>query len=160
LLHTGRHWPGASERGSLEAMENDRSNYAGLAAAAVFLVGLLIVGNAAVRIAVLALITVVTAMAVSSRSQQFLVLAVTAAVCSTLVAYKAVSFEVRGEATYFNGHGRRHLGTELVTRERSPEKFGKAIKETWAACLFLGLISGICFTFHRQQRRAEYDPNF
>ena len=141
-------------------MENDRSNYAGLAAAAVFLVGLIIIGNAAVRLAVLGLVVFGIALAASrTQSQRCLVWAIAVAVCSSLVAYEAVSFRVSGQATYFNGHGRLSLGTELVTREGSPTEFGQAIKETWAACLFLALISAMCFMFHRKLRSAEYDPD-
>jgi len=139
-------------------MVNERSNYAGIAAASVFLVGLLIVGNAAVRVAVLALITFAIALAISrTQSQRFLVGAVAVAICSAMVAYRAVSFQVRGKATYFNGHGRSYLGSELVTREGSPVKFDQAIKQTWTACTFLALISGICFKFHWKLRSAEYD---
>lgn len=141
-------------------METDRSNYAGLAAAAVFLVGLFIVGNAVVRIAVLGVIACGIALAVSrTQSQRLLVWCIAITLCSTMVAYKAVSFHIRGEATYFNGNGRWYLGTELVTRDGSPVKFNQAIQQTWAACIFLALISGVCFTFHRKLRAAEYDPN-
>ena len=141
-------------------MANNRSNYAGLAAAAVFLAGLLIIGNAATKIAVLGVVAFGIALVASrTQSRRFLIWAIAVAVCSILVAYEAVSFGARGEATYFNGHGRWYLGTELVTREGSPAKFGRAIKETWAACLFLASISVTCFAFHRKLRSAEYDPN-
>jgi len=138
-------------------MADDRSNYAGLAAAAVFLVGLVIVGNTAVRIAVLGVIAFYVALVVArTASRRFLIWAIAVAVCTTLVAYKAASSEVTGKATYHNGHGRWFLGTEEVTREGSPTKFRQAINETWAASLFLALISAICFMFYRKLESAEY----
>lgn len=141
-------------------METDRSNYAGLAAASVFLVGLLIVGNAAVRIAVLGVIAFGIALAVSrTQSRRLLVWSIAIALCSTMVAYKAVSFQIRGEATYFNGKGRWYLGTELVSRNGSPAKFRQAIQETWGVSMFLALVTGICFTFHRKLRAVEYEPD-
>jgi type IV secretory pathway VirB2 component (pilin) len=144
----------------LTLVTDDRSNYAGLAAGAVFLVGLLIVGNATTRITVVAVIAFGIALAVArSRSQRFLIWAFAVAVCSTLVAYKAICFEVRGTATYFNGHGRWNMRTELVTREASPAKFRQAIQETWAASLFLAMFSALLFTFHRKLWNAEHDPN-
>jgi len=141
-------------------MGTDRSSYAGLAAAAVFLTGLLIVGNAAVRIAALGVIAFGIALGISrTQSRRLVVWSIAIALCSTMVAYKAVSFQIRGQARYFNGNGRWYLGTELVTRDGSPEKFNQAVQQTWAACIFLILISGICFTFHRKLRTAEYDSN-
>ena len=149
----------APVRPIVEAMADDRSNYAGLAGAAVFLAGLLIVGNATVRLAVLALVGFFVALVTSpTASRQLIVCAIAIALCSALVAYKARTSEVTGKATYFNGHGRWFLGTEMVTREDSPARFRQATNETWAASLFLAMVSGGCFMFNRKFRSAEDLP--
>ena len=65
------------------AMADERPNYAGLAAAAVLLVGLLIVGNTATRIAVSGVIIFVAALVVvPTGSLRFVVVTIGVAICS------------------------------------------------------------------------------
>jgi hypothetical protein len=140
-------------------MARDRSSYAGLAAAAVFLAGWFIVGDASVRIVVLAVVAFYVALIVAqTASRRALVVAVAAAMCSALVAYKARSSQLTGQATYFNGRGRWGMGTELVTCEASPSKFRQAVKTTWEGSLFLALVGGGCFILHRKLRDVEDFP--
>ncbi len=141
------------------AMADERANYAGLAAAAVLLVGLLIVGNTATRIGVSGVIIFVVALVVvPTGSLRFVVVAIGVAVCSAWVAYKAASCELTGKATYCTGRGRWGLRTEEVTREASPVKFRQAANNTWAGSLFLALVSAGCFMFRWKLESSEDLP--
>jgi hypothetical protein len=135
-----------------------RPTYAGFAGAAVFLVGLLLLGNPAVRLAVSAVIVFAVALAVSSTaSRRLLVLAVAVAICSALVAGKAASCQVTGQATCLTWASVRGLGTEVVTREESPARFRRATNTTWEFSLLLALVSAACFLLRRPLANYEED---
>lgn len=131
-------------------MTSGASKYAGLAAVAVFLIGLFIVGNAAVRMEALGAAAFIIALAVvRTSSLRALIVCVAAALCGALVAYRAFSCEKTGHANYRHWSGRGGWN-EPVTREGSPAKFRAATNNTWAMSLFLVMVSGGCFILYRK----------
>jgi hypothetical protein len=143
-------------------MTDGPSKYAGLAAAAVFLVGWFIVGNAAIRVTVLGVVAFIVALAAAqTASRRAVVGAIAAAICSALVAYKAHTCQLSGTAPYFTGQGRWGLHTKLVTRDTSPSEFRQAIKTIWTGSALLASVSAGCLLLQGTFRRVEdcYDSN-
>jgi hypothetical protein len=135
-------------------MTDGPSKYAGLAACAVFLVGLLIVGSAVVRIVVCGVIAFGIALAASQTvPRRALVLAIGAVICGGLAAYFAATNEITGKAIYHHGYGRGTSWSEPVTREGSP--FGRSV---FFWCLSGRAVS--CFHAKQQPRKISPDGNF
>ena len=64
------------------------------------------------------------------------VIAIATALIGGFVVYRAVSFEVKGEARYREGG--RGSANRVVTRQESPTEFRAVVKGLW-------LKSGLCF---------------
>lgn len=140
-------------------MARNPSSYAGVAAAAVFLTGLFIVGNTSVRIAVSSLVVFLVALALApTGSARALIGAIVAAICSGLVAYHALSCEKTGHATLHHWGSRGAGWNEPVTREGAPAKFREATNNTWALSLLLLMASGGLFVFHRKLESSDEFP--
>src|SRR4051812_22467127 len=137
----------------MNSSPTDRPNYAGPAAAAVFLVGLFIIGNWALKIAISGVVLFIIALATfRTPSRQSLIGCIGLGVCCALIAYKALSYEISGIGIYFNGQGRLSLGTETVTRQQSPAKFRQGANMTWGFSAYFGVFSAAYFVRYRKLR--------
>ena len=136
-------------------MKRNTTQYAGLAAAFVFGVGLLIVGRTLAGIGVLGMSVYFMGMALSSeRSTKAILTAVVAVIWSGIFAYQATTNEITGQAVYWHGLG---IGSrkEPVTREMSPAKFREATNLKWALSIVCVSVGVGAFLFYRKSGDAD-----
>ena len=134
-------------------MRQSPSKFGGIAAVFVFAVGLLLVGKIATGIAVLGFGALSMALALSGdASTRFLIIAIGAIICSSVLAYHAASNEITGQAVYYRGW---RSGQEPVTREECPAKFREATNLKWALSIFCAGIGTITFMFRRRLEDSD-----
>jgi hypothetical protein len=136
-------------------MKQSATRYAGLSAAFVLGVGLLIVGKTLAGIGVLGMSVYFLGMALSSeRSTKAFLTTVVAIIWSGVLAYQATTNEITGQAMYWHGLG-ISSSREPVTREGSPAKFRVATNLKWALSIVCASVGVGAFVFYRKSEDAD-----
>jgi hypothetical protein len=136
-------------------MNTGPAKYAGVAAAFVFGVGLLIVGKISLGISVLGMAVYVLAMVMTfDDSTKALLTAIMAIIWAVVLGYQAISSEITGKTTYHHWRVRGNW-SEPVTREESPKKFRKATNALWWLCVLSTGVSVCAAVFYRKADDPE-----
>jgi len=136
-------------------MKSVASQYAGVAAAFVFGIGLLMIGKTMGGIVFLGISVYWLGMMLCSEwSTRALLTAIAAIVWGGYLAWQATSYEITGKAVYWHLVGRVMRG-EPVTREDSPAKFRIATNTKWALSIVCSGVSIYMFMIYRKSYTSE-----
>jgi len=132
-------------------MTEGPSRYAGIAAAMVFGVGLLLVGNVWSGLGVLGF----SGLLLAITTGKIFALAVGALICSGIFAYCAASNEITGTASYQPGIRGRAV---TVTRQQAPVKFREVTNLRWGltGLFLLAGVAGFILCQKLEKYSADY----
>jgi hypothetical protein len=136
-------------------MNRNPSRYGGIIAVLVLGIGMVAVGKTAFGFALLGLVVLILVLAFLVPPQiKVVFITIAALIGCGVLAWRGVTNEISGTATYYGFFGRGSSPTELVTRAADPGKFRAATNFIW---LGSGLLFYVAVSSLISSRRL--DPN-